>query len=213
MGDGSCSRCWRSGCWGREHALLRRTPPEASRREDVARQDLTLALPRAPWHAVAWASSQVKTFKHSESEAMTLDIRGSLKNTRISTSMYVVLEELISNSIDAFLIRRHSDPGVEDLKIWIGIVLSSSGVIPGQLDLKVSCKDNGCGLADEQLSAFLTKDTSYKDDLHISGIGKCKGAGRIQYFHHFERIEINSHYPTAQGCLKRVLKGLLGEND
>lgn len=42
---------------------------------------------------------------------MTLDIRGSLKNTKISSDGYVVLGELISNSIDAFLIRQHDDPG------------------------------------------------------------------------------------------------------
>jgi hypothetical protein len=40
---------------------------------------------------------------------MALDIRGSLKNTKISSDGYVVLEELISNSIDAFLIRQHLD--------------------------------------------------------------------------------------------------------
>lgn len=41
---------------------------------------------------------------------MMLDVRGSLKNTKISSDQYVVLEELISNSIDAFLIRQHSIP-------------------------------------------------------------------------------------------------------
>jgi hypothetical protein len=31
---------------------------------------------------------------------MTLDIRGSLKNTKLSSNKYVVIEELISNAID-----------------------------------------------------------------------------------------------------------------
>ncbi|WP_404979930.1 transposase [Bradyrhizobium sp. Arg816] len=37
--------------------------------------------------------------------------------------------------------------------------------------------------SDGDLKAFLTKDTSYKDELPIFGIGQCKGAGRIQFFH------------------------------
>ena len=48
---------------------------------------------------------------------MTLDIRGSLKNTKISSNKYIVIEELISNSIDAFLIGRHQDPLVTDLRV------------------------------------------------------------------------------------------------
>lgn len=32
---------------------------------------------------------------------MTLDIRGSIKNTKLSLNQYVVFEELIANAIDA----------------------------------------------------------------------------------------------------------------
>ena len=38
-----------------------------------------------------------------------------------------------------------------------------------------------------------------KDDLHISGIGKCKGAGRIQFFHHFSALSIDSTYQHESG--------------
>ena len=37
---------------------------------------------------------------------MTLDIRGSIKNTKLSKNPYVVFEELISNAIDSYLIRK-----------------------------------------------------------------------------------------------------------
>jgi hypothetical protein len=67
------------------------------------------------------------------------------------------------------------------------------------------CKDNGCGLGKEQLDAFLTKDTSYKDDLGIPGIGKCKGAGRIQYFLSFEMVGITSTYREGAGIHTRSL--------
>jgi hypothetical protein len=111
---------------------------------------------------------------------MTLDIRGSIKNTKLSSNPFVVVEELISNSIDSFLIRRHSDTSVTDMTVAIEVVFQQSDLLGDLETIAISCQDNGCGLGDAQLKAFLTKDTSYKDDLPISGIGQCKGAGRIQ---------------------------------
>lgn len=136
---------------------------------------------------------------------MTLDIRGSLKNTKISSNKYVVIEELISNSIDGFLIRRSQDPSKRDLKVAVSIRLFKSSLLDDQFDIAISCADNGCGLGDEQTDAFLTKDTSYKDDLSIAGIGKCKGAGRIQFFHSFEKVGAHSTYRDDGRILKRTL--------
>jgi hypothetical protein len=136
---------------------------------------------------------------------MTLDIRGSLKNTKISSDGYVVLEELISNSIDAFLIRQHLDPATRSLNVSVGVDVTKSGLLNDEADVSITCTDNGCGFGDDQTDAFLTKDTSYKDDLPIAGIGKCKGAGRIQYFHHFARVGIRSTYRQGEGVFTRVL--------
>lgn len=136
---------------------------------------------------------------------MTLDIRGSLKNTKISINRYAVLEELISNSIDSFLIRQHQDPAARSLDVQIVAEILPAGLLSDVQDLSISCTDNGCGLGEEQIEAFLTKDTSYKDDLSIAGIGKCKGAGRIQFFHHFERVGIRSTYQTDSKILTRTL--------
>ncbi|MEO6217583.1 MAG: hypothetical protein ABIO86_16260 [Sphingomonas sp.] len=136
---------------------------------------------------------------------MTLDIRGSLKNTKVSSNKYVVIEEMISNSIDSFLIRRHQDSSKADLEVTISISLFSSDLLGDQLDITLSCTDNGCGLGDAQTDAFLTKDTSYKDDLSIAGIGKCKGAGRIQFFHGFEKVGVRSTYLDGDGVLMRTL--------
>ncbi|AIC30478.1 hypothetical protein IE4771_PC00353 (plasmid) [Rhizobium etli bv. mimosae str. IE4771] len=136
---------------------------------------------------------------------MTLDIRGSLKNTKISADGYVVLEELISNWIDAFLIRQHLDPTKRSLEVSIGVEVIASGLFGDGTDISIACTDNGCGFGDDQTDAFLTKDTSYKDDLSIAGIGKCKGAGRIQYFHHFERIGIRSTYGSGEVVHTRTL--------
>jgi hypothetical protein len=125
---------------------------------------------------------------------MTLDIRGSIKNTKLSSNPYVVFEELISNAIDSYLIRKHEDPAAPDLKVDIAVNFTPSGLFGDEEAMSVSCADNGCGLGDPQLKAFLTKDTSYKDDLTIPGIGKCKGAGRIQFFHHFAGMRIDSTF-------------------
>ena len=124
---------------------------------------------------------------------MTLDIRGGLKNTKISVNRYVVVEELLSNAIDSYLIRRSSDNNAPDLSVEIRIeFLPASLLGDDQFDLKISCIDNGAGFDDEQIRAFVTKDSTYKDYLNIKGIGKCKGAGRIQFFHFFRKFEVDS---------------------
>jgi len=133
---------------------------------------------------------------------MVLDIRGSLKNTKLSSNVYVVFEELISNAIDSFLIRKHDDQSVSDLDIKIDITFSQKDLLEELEDISICCTDNGCGLAKDQLNAFLTKDTSYKDDLSIHGISKCRGVGRIQFFHHFSEISIKSTYKNGNGLMK-----------
>lgn len=131
---------------------------------------------------------------------MALDIRGSLKNTKINQQYYVVFDELLSNSLDSYLIRKNQEPSLEGLKIGFSINFYFSDLQKKQLNMEISCKDNGAGLAEEQRKAFVTKDTSYKDDLKISGIAKCKGSGRIQYLHYFSKLKINSKYRVNNEC-------------
>ena len=130
---------------------------------------------------------------------MTLDIRGSLKNTGISSNPLVVVDELIANSIDAFLIRQSEGTADAPLRVRLSVKAPQADLLGHDYSLEIECEDNGCGLGPEQLKAFLTKDTSYKDDLNIPGIGKCKGTGRVQFFHHFTAISISSIYRTEAG--------------
>jgi hypothetical protein len=125
---------------------------------------------------------------------MTLDIRGSLKNTRKSKNALVVVDELMANSIDAFLIRHAHSEGDLSLEIKFAVKALKSDLLGQEYDLEIECVDNGCGLGPDQLKAFLTKDTSYKDDLSIPGIGNCKGTGRVQFFHHFSKVSLSSLY-------------------
>lgn len=53
--------------------------------------------------------------------------------------------------------------------------------------------------------AFVTKDSTYKDQLQIPGIGKCKGAGRIQFFHHFDKLAIDSTFEQSGEVFRRTL--------
>jgi len=119
---------------------------------------------------------------------MTLDVRGSLKNTKLSKNPLVVFDELFSNAIDAFLIRKDADASDAPLDVTFTVEIRPKDLLGEIEDITVTCKDNGSGFGEAQAEAFLTKDTSYKDDLSISGIYQCKGAGRIQYFHHFSPL-------------------------
>ncbi|RVI00165.1 hypothetical protein CN200_35950, partial [Sinorhizobium meliloti] len=89
---------------------------------------------------------------------MTLDIRGSIKNTKLSLNQYVVFEELIANAIDAYLIRRAYDPSAPDMNVTIEVDFLPADMLEEREVMNVSCGDNGCGLGDDQLKAFLTRD-------------------------------------------------------
>lgn len=137
---------------------------------------------------------------------MTLDVKGGLKNTAISSNKYVVLEECLSNAIDSYLIRKDADQEAPQFSASIVLDFFKASLIEDDgYDLNVSCTDNGAGFGDAQVKAFVTKDTSYKDYLKINGIGKCKGAGRIQFFHYFKKLKIDSVYTDKEVCQRRSL--------
>lgn len=136
---------------------------------------------------------------------MTLDIRGGLKNTKINKNYYAVIDELLSNAIDSYLIRKNSDQIVAGLNVVFQIELFSIEMDQTKLNLKITCTDNGMGFGDDQTKAFVTKDTSYKDDLPIAGIGKCKGSGRIQFLHYFYKLKIDSTYKDGEDFKNRTL--------
>lgn len=136
---------------------------------------------------------------------MTLDVRGGLKNTAINHSNYIAFEEMLSNAIDSYLIRRSGEASSPPFSIQIEINILRTGLFGDAFDLDVSCSDNGAGFGDAQVKAFVTKDSTYKDDLRIQGIGKCKGAGRIQFFHHFSTLSLDSIFRDKEGTYRRTL--------
>jgi hypothetical protein len=137
---------------------------------------------------------------------MTLDIRGSKKTTRISDNQFVVFEELLSNAIDSYLIRKNATPKILPLDVQFEIELYSSDMFAvDEIGVKLTCIDNGAGLGDEQVKAFVTKDSTFKDDLKINGIGKCFGSGRVQYFHFFDHLKIESTFEKSNELFLRTL--------
>jgi len=137
---------------------------------------------------------------------LTLDIRGSIKNTDINRNPFVVLDELFSNAIDAYLIRNNSSNKAQFFEVSISISVSRRALFDDQHDLLLSFTDNGSGLGGNETKAFVTKDTSFKDDLAIKGIGRCKGSGRIQYLHYFSKLEISSDFVDNGKIKTRKLK-------
>lgn len=136
---------------------------------------------------------------------MVLDIRGGLKNTAINKNEYVVFEEMLSNAIDSYLTRRNHSATTPAFLVRIQTEIIETSLFGDGFDVEVSCSDNGAGFGDEQVKAFVTKDSTYKDQLQIQGIGKCKGAGRIQFFHHFDKLSLESVFNRGPNSFRRTL--------
>lgn len=137
---------------------------------------------------------------------MTLDIRGGRKNTAINHSDYVAFEEMLSNAIDSYLIRKNRDSNASSFLMKIDIKIIDADLFGSQFGVEIYCADNGAGFGDDEVKAFVTKDSTYKDQLQIPGIGKCKGAGRIQFFHHFDRLSIDSVIEQSGSIVRRTLQ-------
>lgn len=137
---------------------------------------------------------------------MALDVRGGLKKAKLNNNVYTFVDELFSNAIDSFLIRKHIQKDVTDLKIKFVTQLIDANLDGSQKSLSIKCRDNGIGLGKDQTKAFVTKDTSYKDDLNIEGIGECKGSGRIQYLLYFSDLSISTLYKDGKDFFLKTLE-------
>lgn len=136
---------------------------------------------------------------------MTLDIRGGRKNTAINHGDYVVFEEMLSNAIDSYLIRKNRLASTPPFLMTVNVKIVDTDLFGAQSGIEIECTDNGAGFGDDEVKAFVTKDSTYKDQLQIPGIGKCKGAGRIQFFHHFDRLSVDSVFEKGDKIFRRTL--------
>lgn len=123
-----------------------------------------------------------------------LDVNGSLKTTKIKQSHYVIIEEMLANAIDSYLLRKNSDQSAESLSVSIKVDMKPFSLLEEEIVGSISCEDNGAGFPDKQIKAFVTKDTTFKDNVKIDGLAECRGSGRVQYFHYFKDINIESKF-------------------
>ena len=142
---------------------------------------------------------------------MTLDIRGSLKKAKFNKNYYVFVDELFANAIDAFLIRQDRSSDALVFKAAFHVEFHKRDLESDEFDFSISCSDNGIGLGDDEIKAFVTKDSSYKDDLNIQGIGECKGSGRIQFLRYFSKMKIKSVFFDGNNFYQRELN--IGDSD
>lgn len=136
---------------------------------------------------------------------MALDIRGSLKKAKFNNNYYIFVDELFANAVDSFLIRQNQSSDDLTFKAAFHVEFYNLDLEGTQIGFSLSCSDNGVGLGYDQTKAFVTKDTSYKDDLKIEGIGKCKGSGRIQYLRYFSKMNIKSIFHDGNNLYQRTL--------
>jgi len=118
---------------------------------------------------------------------MSFDLMGTLSNTSLNKNEYITIFELLSNSIESFHLRKNVDEKINQL--FINITLSE-GDFKRHNDalFSIEFQDNGIGFNKKEWAAFCTPNTTNKRLFH------CKGIGRIQFWHYFENVKIDSNY-------------------
>ena len=118
-----------------------------------------------------------------------LNIVGSLKLIKKHKDPFGLVKELLSNAIEACLIKK--DESKLD-KISISIITKRDA---NENLSEIEIIDNGIGFNQKQWESFCCLGSTTKSEY------KCKGAGRIQYWHHFNSVCIESSY-LENGVLK-----------
>ena len=107
-----------------------------------------------------------------------LNIVGSLKIIKKHKEPFGLIKELLSNAIEACLIKKEES----DLaSISVSILTKKTH---DNLLSEIEIVDNGIGFNPKQWESFCCLGTTTKAEY------KCKGAGRIQYWHYFNSVTI-----------------------
>lgn len=111
-----------------------------------------------------------------------LNIVGSLKIIKKHKEPFGPIKELLSNAIEACLIKKEKSALAA---ISVSILTKKTD---DNLLSEIEIIDNGIGFNPEQWESFCCLGTTAKAEY------KCKGAGRIQYWHYFNSVTIESTY-------------------
>ena len=118
-----------------------------------------------------------------------LNIVGSLKIIKKHKDPFGLVKELLSNAIEACLIRKE-ESGLDAISISIFTKKTTDENLS-----EIEIIDNGIGFNQKQWESFCCLGSTAKAEY------KCKGAGRIQYWHYFNSVCIESSY-RENGVLK-----------
>ncbi|HEX8327273.1 MAG TPA: hypothetical protein VF629_07015 [Hymenobacter sp.] len=131
---------------------------------------------------------------------MNADVVGKVHNTRLPLKDGIMaLFEAISNSIQSI-----EDAKIKDGKILIELIRRKS-LFDGQEDSvlpidSIKVTDNGVGFIEENLSSFLSSDSTYK--LTRGG----KGIGRFTWLKVFDHVAIESVFMQGNLSLKKYFE-------
>ncbi len=112
-----------------------------------------------------------------------LNIVGSLKIIKKNKHPFGVIKELLSNAIEACLIKKDEFGLDEGISINIKTNCNENNNLIG-----IEITDNGIGFNPKQWESFCCLGTTNKSRF------KCKGAGRIQFWHYFNDVKISTIY-------------------
>lgn len=119
--------------------------------------------------------------------------QGLMDSIKKSKYPLAPIYEAITNSLEAIFQKNYKDEEKPEITVTFDFtgLLESEAAFSG-----VTIQDNGIGFNEENYKRFetlLDKSKGYNN----------RGSGRIQYVHRFKRVEVESHFFTAQGLHKR----------
>ncbi len=112
---------------------------------------------------------------------MTFNIVGALENQRMNRDQFICIKELLSNSIESCMLRKEKDSSFRDFEIKISTTHDEKNHCQ-----TITVLDNGIGFSQDEWREFCIPYTTNKK------LFKCKGTGRIQFWHYFATVKIKS---------------------
>lgn len=131
--------------------------------------------------------------------SLQTNLKGRLRNTSLPKSHGLMpVFEAVVNSIHSIEEKSNIDSGQ--------IVLKINRSTQSSLDLETKAlppivgftiTDNGCGFDDANFNSFKTLDSDHKIDKG------CRGVGRLMWLKVFNYVDVESHFFTEEGSLKK----------
>ncbi len=113
---------------------------------------------------------------------MAFNVDGALANYVKNKDKFACLKELLSNAIESCMIRKDAENSFSNFEV----VIDTTNNKKDSRCETITVSDNGIGFNTHEWKEFCTIFTTNKR------IYKCKGSGRIQFWHYFSKVKVNS---------------------